>query len=68
LDGGVSPFSIVLVDNTTRAGEITYQPALQAARKYDELAKGVNIPLEELNTVQNTKANIQGHSQQQKQC
>jgi hypothetical protein len=53
---GISPFSMVMIDNSNHTSEITYQAAIKAARHYDDLVKGVTVPLEELNTVLITKA------------
>jgi hypothetical protein len=58
LEEGISPFSMVMIDNSRHTSEITYQAAIKAARNYDDLVKGVTVPLEELNTVQITKAVI----------
>jgi hypothetical protein len=58
LDEGISPFSVVLIDNTTRATETAYQTAIKAARNYDDLTKGVSVPLIELNTVHCVKTVI----------
>jgi hypothetical protein len=40
LEEGISPFSMVMIDNTNQASEITYQVAFKAARNYDDLVKG----------------------------
>jgi hypothetical protein len=58
LDEGINPFSVVLIDNANRSAEVNYQTAIKAARNYDDLTKGVSVPLEELNAVQSTKAVI----------
>jgi hypothetical protein len=55
LEEGINPFSVVLVDNASSAGSMVYQAAIKAARNYDELTKGVSMPLAELNTIQTTK-------------
>jgi hypothetical protein len=47
---------MVIIENSKHASEIAYQAAIKAARYYDDLVKGVTAPLEELNTVQITKA------------
>jgi hypothetical protein len=51
LEEGISPFSMVMIDNSNHTSEITYQAAIEAARNYYDLVKGVTVPLEELNTV-----------------
>jgi hypothetical protein len=53
-DEGISPFWVVLIDNTTRATET----AIKAARNYDDLTKGVSVPLFELNTAHCVKTII----------
>jgi hypothetical protein len=65
LDEGISSFSIVIIDTTTHSSEITYQAAIKAARKYDDLVNGVTIPLDELNSVPEHNGN---HSQDFRIC
>jgi hypothetical protein len=55
LNERISPLSMVMIDNTNHASEITHQTAIKAVRNYYDLVKGVTVPLEELNTVQITK-------------
>jgi hypothetical protein len=54
LDEGINPFSVVMIDNVNKTTEFD-QTALKVARNYDDLVKGVSIPLQELNTLQRTK-------------
>jgi hypothetical protein len=58
LEEGISPFSMVMIDNSNHASEITFQAAIKAARNCDDLVRGVTVPLEELSTEQITKAVI----------
>jgi hypothetical protein len=59
LDEGISPFSIVIVDHTTAAGQNTYNEALSFADDYDDLTKGSSsATLNDLKVVKSTKAII----------
>jgi hypothetical protein len=53
LEEGISPISMVMIDNSNHASATTYQAAIKAARNYGE-----TVPLEEINTVQIRKAVI----------
>jgi hypothetical protein len=57
-DEGINPFSVVMIDNGNKTTEFAYQTALKAARNYDDLGNGVRIPLQELHTLQSTRAVI----------
>jgi hypothetical protein len=48
LDQGINPFSVVIVDNTTSPAEAAYRAATKVALKYDDLTKGVGVPLADL--------------------
>jgi hypothetical protein len=56
LNEGINPFSIVIVDHSTSAGEAAYKSAMDAALDYDDLMAGTGVSLIDLKAVKNTGA------------
>jgi hypothetical protein len=58
LNEGINPFSAIIIDHSTAAGEIAYKSTMDAAPDYEDLLAGTGFSLTDLKAVKNTGAVI----------